>query len=158
MSGWLLPVVLNGAASSALSRTASDSFAFSDGSGLGPFDFYTVSLHKTAADSFSLSDSTAGASPSAGTATAGLIFLFSQGTSGSSYTRSVSDSFSWSDAVSRVLVPVSTSAFSRSVGDSFAFSDVAAGAVVAGGADATLVGVDLEFTALLETDLVFVGE
>lgn len=114
--------------------------------------------NKTVADGFTVADSAVGANPSAGTATGGLFFLFSQGTTGSAYTRSASDGFTVSDSAGRSLAPVATNSYSLVASDGFVVSDAASGSVVAAGAASTLVGVELLFTAVLDVELVFVGE
>lgn len=144
------------------SGTISDGFTITDGTYYGFGGYYvvpfTASYNKTVTDGFAISDAVVGANPSSGTATGGLIFLFSQGTVGSAYTRSVTDGFTISDSVSGSYVPVATSSFARTCTDGFTVSDSVSGSVVSLGADATLVGVDLEFTALLDVELLFVGE
>ena len=136
----------------AAAGSISDGFSVSDGV------TYTLALHKTAADGFTISDGVVGATPSSGTATGGLIFLFSQGSSGSAFTRTATDGFTIADSVSRVVTPVATNSFSRVASDVIVLDDVVSSSVVALGDAATLVGVDLEFTAGLDVELSFVGE
>lgn len=142
--------------------TVSDEFTITDGTFFPTAGFYrvtwTMARPRTASDGFTISDAVVGANPSSGTASGGLIFLFSQGTAGSAYTRSASDGFTIADSVSRVLAPVATSSFARTCIDGFTVADAASGSVVAGSSVPTLIGVSLDFTSVLDVELSFVGE
>jgi len=90
---WQRRRIVRGVASAALTRTVDDGFTiieldFAHGT---PYVSQRT-YNKTVSDGFTVADSAVGANPSAGTATGGLFFLFSQGTTGSAYTRSASHS------------------------------------------------------------------
>lgn len=137
---------------SLFNRTVTDGWAIADSLG------HVVAYQRTASDGWTWTDAAVGANPSAGTATGGLIFLFSQGTAGSAYTRSATDGWAWADSVSRSLTPVTTVSYSRSVTDGWVVSDAASGSFVAAGATTGLTGIELLFTAVLDVELSFVGE
>ena len=161
-SPWQRRRVVGRSYNSTPSGTVSDGFTIVDGQYYGFGGYYvvpfTLSTSRTASDGFTISDAAVGANPSSGTATGGLFFLFSQGTVGSAYTRTATDGFTITDSASGSYAPVATSSYSRTATDGFTIADSASGSVVAGGADATLVGVEFEFTALLDVELSFVGE
>lgn len=144
------------------SGTIDDGFTITDGTYFPTAGWYrvtwTASYQRTVTDGFTIADSVVGANPSSGVASGGLFFLFSQGTAGSAYTRAASDGFTITDSASGSYAPVATNSFARTCTDGFTFSDAASGSVVVGGADATLVAVELDFTAVLDVELSFVGE
>lgn len=145
---------------SLIGRTAEDSWTFGDYNWpAGNYTIaHTVAYQKTATDGWSISESAVGANPSAGTATAGLIFLFSQGTAGSAYTRSATDGWTISDSAGGSYSPVATNSYSRSTTDGFVIVDAASGSYAVGTSTPGLIGIDLDFTSVLDVELVLIGE